>query len=119
MNIPWAVWVLQFKMVVRLQPCPLSRGPGKANALSAGRSIQCWMQDAAQVQSGGTTEEACAMVMGIEVPVRVRCAVAGCEGEGGRKCANGETGDEAGDRWQRQSGGRLRLVPKTPLSLSL
>ena len=59
------------------------------------------------------------MVMGIKMPVRVRCAVAGCEGEGGRKCANGETGDEAGDRWQRQSGGRLRLVPKTPLSLSL
>lgn len=78
MNIPWAVWVLQFKMAVRLQPCPLSRGPGKANALSAGRSIQCWMRDAAQVQSGGATVEACAMVMGIEVPVRVRCAVVGC-----------------------------------------
>jgi hypothetical protein len=60
------------QMAVRLQPCPLSRGPGWVNALSAGRSIQCCVRDAAQEQSGGYTIGAEAMVMGMDVPVRVR-----------------------------------------------
>ena len=59
-------------MAARLQPCALSRGPRKVNALSAGRSIQCWRPDAAQVQSGRAMVEADAMAMGIEVPAGVR-----------------------------------------------
>lgn len=73
-------------MAVRVQPCPLSRGPRKVNALSAGRSIQCWRRDAAQVQSGRARAEAGAMVMSIECRF-ASVAVVGCGGEGGRKCA--------------------------------
>lgn len=107
-------------MAVRLQPCPLSRGPRKVNALSAGRSIQCWRRGAAQVQSGRARAEAGAMAV-VVMGIQCRCAsgaVVGCGGEGGRKCANGDAGDEAGDRWQWQHRAALRLVPK-PHCLSL
>lgn len=55
---------------------------------------------------------------GYSVPVRVRSGRWVRWSEGGRKCANGDAGDEAGDRWQWQHRAALRLVPK-PHCLSL
>jgi hypothetical protein len=73
------------QMAVRFSLVPCREGGGRVDALSAGRSIQCELQDAAHVQSRAGTVVRYSVVGGID-GVRVRVEQARLLRVGGWKC---------------------------------